>query len=763
MNRDIRNAFFGLNSKGLNDKTIDEVLSLVKNIEGIESAFSLYSFYSNFVVNNDYKEDLPEKDVMFMIRVEYAKYLLHHKIHHYLLTEDESKQITVLINRNDFKSKLITKLFNKVDLFLNKLYNVIDIQDFNPNIIYQYMYNAMAYSLSVAYVKQLNDFITNTNKVLYNFLHALNSNFGIEIFIHMYNTMTAQMKNLERVNRHRVDNYFETLGIKNSNGLNWTLDGYNLGNADILSEVFNQIVDNKVNNSKLFLTVINYLYSNNYIDMGKEIIDKTLALFIEQNNIKIKLGKPLVFYSKKHINLLTRAMVEGVFESDAKMAAVENLILYPLYKERNEIYYESGKLFFANFIEELFNKEAKMFFEIFDNPDTVIREQESIDNITSFELRTRNYYDLLRSFWRKTSKSELLLILDPNYYEDSVAKQRFYITIGVLKHLNKNVENILFDSLTQLFQLASHKYNLTLNDQFFVDNRGKKEQNLINLLSNFDITPNQTTDYFMSIIDNEVATIEQMDRFPVLEQVGDAIYGFCVNQLMLKDILIEDPSIFSKIEIGFVQASFQVELAEKIGLEGCYIHNKFLESKFKLNYVEKVLLDANDTANHHDKKTYLADSLEMVIGSIYFDQGIEAAIRFTTKVLTDYNEYFNELYTVTIPSHENKLDLNWEEYELYTRVYPQLNVFYSGQYTLLDPFGFSLSKLLSILVYGNETKEKRSDLRRISYRRAVSMTRMVDSNTYLAYHYLNEGFEKAITVYKNEVLPKILKETGFDK
>lgn len=761
INRDIRNAFF-IGIEGLNYKTIDQILEQVKNMEEIDSAFSLENFYRKFINEDHNRINLLENDVRYMLRVEYTKYLLHHHIDHYLLSEDEVKQISLLVKRNDFKAKIITKLFSKAQVFLEKHYYEMDNQAFFPIYVYDRIYQRLAYNFSASYEKLLQEQISRKYKMLFEFLQTINPAFSSEDFILMNKVISDQVEQKILVNRSGLDRFLESKGIKYPNNIQWTIESYGLSNADLLSNTFNDLKLTQNIEVGLFPAIINYLYQKNKSDMSNQILDIVLSEFIKKNEIVEKIDKPLVFYSSNHLNSLAKSIVNEIIELNGKNESEKTLILYPIYDNNHESYSKIGKSIFNKFINSLFGEDALGFFNVFDNPDAIIRNEEVYENRTKYEQKSRNYYDLLRSLWRGSSKSETLLLLEPNFYNDDYAKERFYVTIGVMYHLKKPVENILFDSLTQLFQLVAHRYNLKLNDAFFIDDRSEKEQNLMKILDRFGIHPNNKEDYLASIIDNEVATIEQMDRFPVIEQVGDAIYELCISEFLLRDLDMENPRQFSNKEIEFVKAPFQVEIAEKIGLDTCYIHNKFLEDKFKMDYFDKVITDAKDTSNHYDKKTYLADALEMLIGSIYFDQGIEDAIEFTKSILTQNSDYLKNLSEVDIPSHERRFNLDWNEYELYTRIYPQLNMFYSGQYVIQEPLGYSLSKLLSILVYGNETKQKRSELRQISYRRQVSITSRVGSNLYLAYNYLNEGFDKARSVYEHEVLPKILEEVHFE-
>lgn len=760
--RDIRDAFFD-GVEGLNAITIEEVLAEVKQMEDIDSAFSLDIFYRWFI-NKDVKRiNLLENDVKYMIRVEYAKYLLHYHLDQYLLSENEVLLLSTLAKRNDYKGKIFIKLFSKVSVFLDRHYIATDNRIFHPDDTYKRIFKRLSYNFSTGYDNLLRDHITKKYKDLFNFLHKINPKFSLEEFLLMNEKISNQLEQNIDVYRFTINDYLETIGIKNINNINWTIEGYHLGNLDILTETFCDMNLTKDRDFNFYYSLINYFHLYKESEMINGIVDIILLNFIKSHGITEKMDKPLVFYSNKHRVLLAKAMVNDVFELNGINDDVKSLVIYPIFKNGYESFAQLGKSIFQSFIHSIFGDDSLAFFNLFDNPDTIIRDYEVYENRTRYEQSTRTYYDILKAYWRKSINSESLLLLEPNFYDDVYAKERFYVTIGVLKHLDKQVEKILFDSLTQLFQLISYRYQLKLNDTFFIDDRSEKEQYLIKLVNRYGINPTNTDDYFASVIDNEVATVEQMDRFPILEQIGDAIYELCVSELLLRDLNIEDSYQFTTKRNELVKAPTQVEIAEKIGLDNCYIHNKFLDEKIKLDYFEKVISDSSDIDTHYDKKTYLADALEMVIGSIYLDQGIKVAVQFATVILVENNEYLRKLSEIVIPSHENRFNLDWEEYELYTRRYPQLNVFYSGKYVVHESLGHSLSKLYSIIVYGNDTKQKRGELREISYRKEVTITRNVNSNTMLAYHYLNEGFDKAKIVYENEILPLIIKDVHFEK
>jgi len=761
INRDIRYAFF-VDSKGLNENTIDLVIEQVRNADEVIGAFSLDFFYKKFVFEDPKRKDMLENDVMNMIRTEYTKYLLHYQIDKYLLTNEESNQLSVLVKRNDFKSKLITKLFSKVKLFLEKHYFAMDNDNFLPSTSYDYIYTSLSYSLSVGYERILERFVSQKYKFLYDQLKSFDFSFNLEDFVRMYNFVSIQLDQNLDIYRPSIDDYFGKQGLKTQNNINWMIEKYCLGNVDLLAEVFNELFKIEVNGTKFFSLTINYLNNTHRKEMSSLLIDKILSLFTAKHSITDAIIKPLVFYSKKHREFLSKFMVNEIIESSSINDDAKELILYPINNQGYEVYYESGKIIFLQFLKNLFQESANEFYLLFMNPDTILRDLEIDKERTRYELKSRSFYDLIRSFWRNTPNSELLIELCPNFYDDSISIARFFVTIGVFKLLNMKVENILFDSLTQLFQLVSHRYHIKMIDSFYIDNRMDKEQNLIRVVNRYGVIPTITDDYFSSMIDNEVATVEQIDRFPILEQVGDAIYELCVSQLLLKDLDIQDANQFTLKRNDLVKAPLQLEIADKIGLNECYIHNKFLEEKFKMDFYEKIISDMPDIDNHYDKKTYLADALEMLIGSVYFDQGIDVAMQFTTKVLCDNNAYLSKLHDFVIPDHNRRFNLDWNEYVMYTRTYPQLTLLYSGQYSVHESLGYTLSKLLSILVYGNETKEKRSQLRRISYNHELSITKIVKSNSYLSYFYLNEGFTKAKEVYEKDILPIILKEAHFD-
>lgn len=155
-----------------------------------------------------------------------------------------------------------------------------------------------------------------------------------------------------------------------------------------------------------------------------------------------------------------------------------------------------------------------------------------------------------------------------------------------------------------------------------------------------EISDKFKNDYIISLLDRKVAVIEESERFPVLEQLGDAVYGFAVAEMMFYQPTYYEPeSIFKDYE-NYICASAQIEIAKKLGLDKLYISPLTLSYKYSnescIDRVNEIfvlrerVLSANDT-----KFKFLADSLEMVIGTICNDLGYQAAIDFTKHIVKE--------------------------------------------------------------------------------------------------------------------------------
>lgn len=261
------------------------------------------------------------------------------------------------------------------------------------------------------------------------------------------------------------------------------------------------------------------------------------------------------------------------------------------------------------------------------------------------------------------------------------------------------------------------------------------------------------SDYVTSLLDRKIATLDEIARFPALEQLGDAIYGLAVAEMMFyQPAEIEDESIFNDYE-KYVQASAQVAIARKIGLDKLYISSLSLSYKGELTTIIGQNTDGDD-----DKFKYLADSLEMVIGAICKDCGYQAAIDFTKSVVkATYPDVF-----IREVRWEDRFELSADEeidWEYWNRILrPPFSEYYSySSQALVERMWRALDKFMLTYAIGTDGEAERNFITqrhsRAEYGDELYGSRRLAnfSVNYALYHYLHNGLKYVVENYSEVI------------
>ena len=143
----------------------------------------------------------------------------------------------------------------------------------------------------------------------------------------------------------------------------------------------------------------------------------------------------------------------------------------------------------------------------------------------------------------------------------------------------------------------------------------------------------------------------------------------------------------------------------------------------------------------------MADSLEMVIGVIAKEFGVQKALDFATRIIVEANE---ELTTPVIFGSFDPVYLYNEskaELDYLNKIYPApfSNDSYNSDYFNIR---LTLNKLLKITILGNDTVEKRKLI-------SNSFDELIPNTSFDEYqeviHYLYYGIEKTIEKYETIV------------
>ena len=260
---------------------------------------------------------------------------------------------------------------------------------------------------------------------------------------------------------------------------------------------------------------------------------------------------------------------------------------------------------------------------------------------------------------------------------------------------------------------------------------------------NVNITDKHKADYIISLLDRDTALIEEAESFPILEQIGDAIYGLGVAELLFYDPDIENMA--QKLE-HFTRAEAQVLISKKLGFDKLY-----LQIGLPAKYVEyDSLFYDYETFNEEqlqalNQEKYLADSLEMIIGSVYRDLGIVQAIEFAKELLL--KTFPKQLHKEVRPTEENKHNKDIDM-DYWSRILPSpCSVMTNELHTLWN----ALNKVILIASLGTDDKDKRRYITHSFGNTAI----YGESHNYgvaWAFHdYLNNGLMSVLDKYGDTI------------
>ena len=341
-----------------------------------------------------------------------------------------------------------------------------------------------------------------------------------------------------------------------------------------------------------------------------------------------------------------------------------------------------------------------------------------------FEINGQHYTvkDLLYGYstchWYNEENRRAVTVYCPEYFDRENVFKRIYLVAYAADKLEKNTEKCyanLFEIFFDLFKVAEKKFGLKTSFQKDDSGREKAYGELKSLLEKYgvNISDKYKDDYITSLLDRKVASMEEIERFPALEQLGDAAYGFAVAELMFYQPSYYEPESVFKSFGDYVSAYKQIEIARKIGFDKLYLSPLTLSCKFSRD----TFVDPDDEMflirqeREDGAYKFLADSLEMVIGTICSDCGYQAAIDFTKRI---FKETFTDVCKEEV-RWENRYEADGEQEidrEYWNRIMPQpspnFEDYSSKEY--IENMWLALNKFMLAYSVGTEEREERKFL-----------------------------------------------------
>ncbi len=269
---------------------------------------------------------------------------------------------------------------------------------------------------------------------------------------------------------------------------------------------------------------------------------------------------------------------------------------------------------------------------------------------------------------------EAVTVYCPEYFSPQNIWNRFYLKAFYMFKLVKNKRTCfanLFEVYYDLFQFIEEKTGIRTSYQRNTEGRDEAFNQLKLILNKHGVEASGEfkQDYIISLLDRKVAIREESERFPVLEQLGDAVYGLAIAEMLF--YCGDEIENFAELFEHYTCAETQIEVAEKAGIDKLYLSSYSLPRKYErdilINPDDEAYIIEQEREQLGNGKKYIADSLEMVIGTVCKDCGYKTAIEFTKKLL-------RETYPASIPfmrevRWEDKLNTNIDR-DYWTRILP---------------------------------------------------------------------------------------------
>lgn len=424
-----------------------------------------------------------------------------------------------------------------------------------------------------------------------------------------------------------------------------------------------------------------------------------------------------------------------------------------------------GKQIVEEFLQEIYPDEFARVYEILKSetktPSAAYSgRKQSLCNINGEMVLIKNDHDEWTiqhifdyptfGYHDKVVDREVVAVYCPEYFSAENIWNRLYLKAFYMLKLVKNKAICfanLFEVYYDLFQFIEEKTGIKTSYQRNTAGRNEAYIKLKSILKQYgvNISDKYKSDYIISLLDRKVAIREESERFPVLEQLGDAVYGLALAEMFFYDPDIEHAEA---VHHDYSSADIQIGIADKIGVDKLYLSSYSLPRKYErdilINPDDEIYTIRQESEQRENDRKYIADSLEMVIGTICKDCGYQKAIDFTKQILrkTYPKSFFKELRWSD--NQNSNIDRDY-----WTKILPAPYSHFEPSHKMLwDAF----DKFFKAYVLGTEDREIRQFITNSfgdnKLYDAIGTSYEVNK---VFYEYLHKGLESAIEKFGNSV------------
>ena len=552
-------------------------------------------------------------------------------------------------------------------------------------------------------------------------------------------------------NNHNLTNKSSTLLLHQNHEINNRILQLSLVNDESFWDSHKQF------NVVIFL---NEILKSNDISHAKKVLSLIIDKLQAMPNIPLVIKNGLPLYMSEY-DTLVGALEEQArrfsfkrLEPYCSLSALESVSLcFPMSKV-NPAFLEKGKYVWERFIKEYnypFNFEKVL--------DYLTRE---VDRFASGKTHEHNDIAVILDSApfryeadnedRRWSKA---------YHQDCFSAESIWKRVYLKAHavtLLSNDEKTQFSYLQRIFpdliKEIEKRIGICTAHQLDTFTREAHFEKLKNILSKYGINvrDEHKSNYIISLLDRDTALMEEEKVFPILEQIGDAIYGLATAELLFYNP--NTVNMAKKFE-NITRAQSQVAIAKCLNLDKLFLHRGL-----PAQYVEFDTLSFNiETLDEEHLQTlnqekYLADALEMIIGSIYCDAGMEKAIAFSKQLLLE--SFPNLLKQEIHPTEENKHNRDIDM-DYWAKILPSPCSGMSEDHRTLWK---ALNKVILIASLGTEDVDKRRYITNSFGSTAIYNENLNFEISWTFYNYLvfglNSVLEKSVQIvrdnYKNKKL-----------
>ena len=509
---------------------------------------------------------------------------------------------------------------------------------------------------------------------------------------------------------------------------------------------------------------LNAVFDQNGIRHAKKVLYSILDNLLKSPNVKLAIENGLPLYASNYELLVER------LEEQAELFAFKRLkgycdvskingvrFCYPMSKA-DPAFFEIGKAVWESFISE------------YNYPNDHKRVSQYLcDEVKAFTEGQRNKYDDVAVIFdsapfrceANNEDRKIFSAYHPDCFSYENIWKRVYLKAYAVTLLSDDIKvqhSFLQRIFVDVIKVIECRLGIPTVHQLDTSEREKHYAMLKEMLAKhgIEISDEHKQNYILSLLDRDTALLEEIDHFPVLEQMGDAIYGMAVAELLFynpdnifypKDNYDPEGENIQKRFESFNRAEAQVAIAVENGIRELFIHTglpaKYVEYDTLFFKIETL---NDESLQELKQEKYLADALEMIIGAIYFDKGIHTALEFSKKLLRERfpKDFAKEIKRDDRDSCKDD-DIDWE---YWPRILPGL---YSDMTMAHRTLWRAVNKLTLTVALGTDTAEKRRYITN-NYGNLSSYDEWDNHGiSWPFYYYLHFGLDYVLQKYGNVI------------